>query len=92
MNVKVVIAAGGDAIVRETRGGYCPTFWFDFCEDWTNCMLASALALGELASLPAQDVAWPPVEARSLADSLGVPLVVLLHSAGCVAQETRARE
>ena len=38
----------GDAIVRETRNGYCPTFWFDFCEDWPNCMLASALALREL--------------------------------------------
>ena len=38
----------GDAIVRETRDGYCPTFWFDFCEDWPNCMLASALALREL--------------------------------------------
>ena len=40
----------GDAIVRETRGGYCPTFWFDFCEDWPNCMLASALALVNLAA------------------------------------------
>ena len=40
----------GDAIVRETsKDGYCPTFWFDFREDWPNCMLASALALEHLA-------------------------------------------
>ena len=40
----------GDAIVRETsKDGYCPTFWFDFREDWPNCMLESALALEHLA-------------------------------------------
>ena len=42
----------GDAIVRETHDdGYLPTFWMRTCEDWPNCMLASAAALAELSSV-----------------------------------------
>ncbi len=40
----------GASIIRETKAdGYCPTFWFNFREDWPNCMLASAVALERLA-------------------------------------------
>jgi len=39
----------GDALARETKDdGYLPTFWFNFCEDWPNCMLHSAAALKAL--------------------------------------------
>lgn len=42
----------GDTLVRETGdNGYLPTFWFDFREDWPNCMIASAQALEELAAV-----------------------------------------